>query len=51
MSKIVAVLIDTVSIQKYVYSGNRLKENIGASKIVKDIYKPKFAVNNYQSLI
>lgn len=42
MSKIVAVLIDTVSIQKYVYSGNRLKENIGASKIVKDIYKTKF---------
>ena len=39
MSSVTAVLIDTVSIQKYVYSGNRLKENIGASKIVTDIYK------------
>jgi hypothetical protein len=33
-----AVLIDTVSIQEYVYSSNKLKENIGASFLVKKIY-------------
>lgn len=33
-----AVLIDTVSIQKYIFSSNRLKENLGASQLVKDIY-------------
>lgn len=39
MSRVTAVLVDTVSIQKYVYSSNRLKENIGASRIVTNIYK------------
>ncbi|NLJ40449.1 MAG: hypothetical protein GX352_02380 [Clostridiales bacterium] len=39
MGCITGMLIDTVSIQQYVYSGNRLKENIGASNIVRDIYK------------
>ncbi len=39
MSNITAVLADTVSIQKYVYSSNRLKENIGASNIVTNIYE------------
>lgn len=34
-----AVLIDTVSIQEYVYSSNKLKENIGASFLVEKIYK------------
>lgn len=38
MSKVNAVLIDIVSIQKYVYSSNRLKENIGASNIIENIY-------------
>ncbi len=33
-----AVLIDTVSIQRYIFSSNRLKENLGASHLVKDIY-------------
>ncbi len=32
------VLLDTVSIQRYVFSTNNLKENIGASHIVEDIY-------------
>ena len=39
MSSITAVLIDTPSIQQYVFSGNRLKENIGASNIVTGIYE------------
>jgi len=33
-----AVLLDTVSIQRYIFSTNNLKENIGASRIVEDIY-------------
>ena len=31
-----ALLIDTVSIQQYIFSSNRLKENIGASYIVEN---------------
>ncbi|QSZ28047.1 hypothetical protein ACETAC_04100 [Aceticella autotrophica] len=34
-----AVLIDTVSIQEYIFSSNKLKENIGASYIVEKIYE------------
>jgi len=37
--KLTAVLIDTVSIQNYIFSSNRLKINIGASYIVKNIFK------------
>jgi hypothetical protein len=33
------VLIDTVSIQKYIFGSNKLKENLGASYMVEDIYK------------
>jgi len=33
-----AVLIDTVSIQKYVFGSNKLKENLGASYLVQEIY-------------
>lgn len=36
--KIAAVLIDTISIQKYVFAGNSLKENLGASYLVENIY-------------
>jgi hypothetical protein len=38
MEPIYAVLFDAISIQKYVFSGNKLQENIGASRIVEDIY-------------
>ena len=34
-----AVLIDTVLIQKYVFASNRLKENLGASYLVENIYE------------
>ncbi|BCB96590.1 hypothetical protein JZK55_15120 [Dissulfurispira thermophila] len=34
-----AVLLDTMSIQKYVFSTNRLKENLGASYLVQNIYE------------
>ena len=34
-----AVLIDTVSIQKYIFASNRLKENLGASFLVETIYQ------------
>ncbi len=33
-----AVLMDTMSIQKYIFRSNRLRENLGASFLVKDIY-------------
>ncbi|HCT36324.1 MAG TPA: hypothetical protein DF292_04730 [Firmicutes bacterium] len=39
MPKVTAVLIDTVSIQKYVFAGNKLRENIGASRNVSLIYQ------------
>jgi len=34
-----AVLIHTVSIQKYVFGSNKLKENLGASYLIQDIYE------------
>ncbi|HED05317.1 MAG TPA: hypothetical protein ENI61_01375, partial [Ignavibacteria bacterium] len=33
------VLLDTTSIQKYVFGSNRLTENLGASCIIKDVYE------------
>ncbi|MEG4311469.1 MULTISPECIES: Cas10/Cmr2 second palm domain-containing protein [unclassified Microcoleus] len=35
MSNYIATVIDTTGIQKYVFGSNRLKENIGASHLVK----------------
>lgn len=33
-----AVLLDTVSIQQYIFSSSKLKDNIGASELVHEIY-------------
>jgi len=33
-----AVLLDTVSIQQYVFGSNRLRDNLGSSALVKRIY-------------
>jgi len=38
MDKVQAVLIDTVSIQPYIFGSNKLKENIGASFLVQNIF-------------
>ncbi len=38
-NQVSAVLLDTVSIQRYIFSTNNLKENIGASYLVEDIYE------------
>jgi len=38
MSQIYAVLLDICSIQKYIFTSNKLKENIGASQIVQEVY-------------
>ncbi len=37
----IVVIIDIMSIQKYVYASNKLKENIGASLIISGIFKEK----------
>ncbi len=39
MSNCYGVLLDVVSIQRYVYCSNKLKHNLGASYLVKDIYQ------------
>ncbi len=37
--EITGLLIDTVSIQKYIFSSNRLKENIGGSYLVEQVFE------------
>jgi hypothetical protein len=39
MSNVWAVLLDTVSIQRYVFQSNKLKDNLGASFLIEKIYK------------
>ena len=39
MSGYFAVLLEIVSIQRYIFSSNRLKDNLGASYLVKSIYE------------
>ena len=36
--ELTAVLIDTVSNQEYIFSGNRLRENLGGSYLLKEAY-------------
>lgn len=38
MTNTIAVLLDTVSIQSYVFNSNRLGENLGASALVQEIF-------------
>jgi len=39
MENFYAVLIDVASIQEYIFSSNKLKENVGASYLVENIFK------------
>ena len=39
------LLLDTTSIQRYIFGSNKLKENIGASYIVEKIYEKNFIEN------
>ncbi len=39
MKHCTAVLLDTVSIQDYIFQSNQLKENIGASFLVDEVYR------------
>ncbi len=43
--KFKALLFDTRSIQRYVYSGNRLKTNIGASFLVDRVFDKELIKN------
>ncbi len=41
MSTYCAVLMDVISIQKYIFSSNELRNNLGASHIVKTLFEDK----------
>lgn len=43
MNNYYAVLLDTVSIQSYIFQSNKLKDNIGASHLVREIYQSYLA--------
>lgn len=49
MSKFYGVLIDTTSIQQYIFGSNKLSENLGASFLVQDIYQSIF--DNFKNKI
>ena len=39
MNQYCAVVMDVISIQKYIYSSNELRNNLGASHIVKTLFE------------
>lgn len=43
MKKVTPVLIDIVGIQNYVFSSNSLRDNLGASYLVQEVYKKYLA--------
>lgn len=45
-----AILIDIMSIQKYVFSSNKLKENIGASYIIENLVYKKVMIDVLEKL-
>ncbi len=38
MNNIFAVLLDITSIQKYIFESNKLKDNLGASYLIQEVY-------------
>ena len=45
-----AILFDTLSIQNYVFGSNKLKENLGASFLVENVYKVLITKEKEQKL-
>ncbi|MGI6308494.1 MAG: hypothetical protein ACOX1X_07875 [Dethiobacteria bacterium] len=47
---VTALLIETISIQNYVYASNKLLENVGASNIVTNVYQEKMLQSIQETL-
>ncbi len=51
MNQVQALLIDTTGIQKYIFSTNKLKANIGASYIIANIYKDDTILSSLEKVL